>query len=507
MAVLERSELEASPLADLHAIANQLGLDGFRRLRKADLIDSILGDPGDSAGAEDSASDNAEEPEEERKPRSRSRGGRGVRSRSRSASTATDDDDDEQDKKTDDDADADADVDTPRPAAARRGRGRARGADSERADEPAEEEPTPRASSSRRGRGRSDDSRRGAREGSRDRDRDGGREGGRERDGGRDRDRDGTSERSERAPRASSEEQAVEGVVELLGNGSAFLRVDPPEPSDNDVYISAAQVRRCELVSGDRVAGPMRTPRRSERYPSLVRIDTINGASADSVAEGTRYDDLPVAYASERLALDSDDPTLKAIEWLTPLGRGSRAVIAGASRAGKTETLRLLLGAVAGQEDLEVTLVLTGVRPEEVAEWQAGPVAPASSLSFAASADAQGQAVERVIETAKRVAARGGHALVAIDCLDGLHPHAARKALAAARNLTGGGSLTVIGTASKAFGGETTVISLDVALTSAGRLPALDLVSSGTLRPELLVGDEGAQAIAQARGAAIDQRL
>ena len=123
--------------------------------------------------------------------------------------------------------------------------------------------------------------------------------------------------------------------MEVLGNGSAFLRVDPPEPSDDDVYISAAQVRRCELVSGDKVSGPVRTPRRSERYPSLVRIDMINGASADAVSDGARYEDLPVAWPSERLALDSKDKTLEAIEWLTPLGKGSRATIVGGRRAGK----------------------------------------------------------------------------------------------------------------------------------------------------------------------------
>src|SRR5207244_2540568 len=75
-------------------------------------------------------------------------------------------------------------------------------------------------------------------------------------------------------------ERVAEGVVELLGNGSGFLRVSPPDPSDDDVYISAAQVRRCELVSGDRVGGPVRPPRRSERYPSLIRVDTINGKAA-----------------------------------------------------------------------------------------------------------------------------------------------------------------------------------------------------------------------------------
>jgi transcription termination factor Rho len=301
-------------------------------------------------------------------------------------------------------------------------------------------------------------------------------------------------------------------VVELLGNGSAFLRVDPPEPSDDDVYISAAQVRRCELVSGDRVAGPVRTPRRSERYPSLLRIDTINGASADAVSEGAHYEDLPVAYPSERLALNAGDPTLDAIEWLTPLGRGSRAVIVGPARSGKTETLRRLLGALtavaatagvrdAGSGSPEITVVLAGARPEEIAEWREGPVAPVAALSFAASADAQGQAVERAIEAAKRIAARGADAVVLIDGLDGMHPPAARKTLAAARNLRDGGSLTVIATAARPFGGETTVIALDAGLTDSG-LPILDLAGSGTLKAELLVGEDGAKAIAKARAEA-----
>jgi transcription termination factor Rho len=250
------------------------------------------------------------------------------------------------------------------------------------------------------------------------------------------------------------------------------------------------------------VSGPVRTPRRSERYPSLVRIDNINGASADAVSDGARYEDLPVAYPSERLALGSKDPTLEAIEWLAPLGRGSRAVIAGAAHAGKTETVRRLLEALSGREDLEVTLVVAGSRPEEIAEWQEGSVPPVAALSFAASADSQGQAVERAVDAAKRVAARGGHALVLIDSLDGLQPQAARKALAAARNLRDSGSLTVIATATRPFGGETTVIALDVALTSTGRQPILDLAGSGTLKAELLVGEDGAKAITQARAAA-----
>jgi transcription termination factor Rho len=412
MAVLERSDLEASPLADLHAIADQLGLDGFRRLRKEALIDAILGEPGSAdlpAPASEDDDDQPERSEAAQRPRRR----RPTRSR--------------------------------RPAAG--------GGDS---DERAAPEPAPRDS------------------------------------------------RRRPASEDAAEGRVASGVVEVLGNGSAFLRVQPPEPSDEDVYISAAQVRRCELVSGDEVTGPVRTPRRSERYPSLVRVDTINGASADTVSDGARYDDLPVDYPSERLALGSKDATLEAIEWLTPLGRGSRAVIVGGRQAGKTETLRRLFEALSGREDLEVSVVLAGARPEEIGQWREGSVQPAAALSLATSADAQDQAVERAVEAARRVAARGGNALVLIDSLDGLHPHAARKALAAARNLRDGGSLTVIAAATSPLGGETTVIALDAALTSTGRQPILDLVNSGTLKPELLVGEDGAAAITKARAEALE---
>jgi transcription termination factor Rho len=445
-AVLDRSELEASPLADLHAIADQLGLDGFRRLRKADLIDRILGDaPAQDDGDEPSSSSQEQEQDSSDRPaRSRRRGGRSRRSGSTSR---------EGSEETAQDADDVAEK-APREKAAR--------------------ERTPRERGGRRERSR--------------------------------------GPRDEEQPKEAADDEnatVAEGVVEVLGNGSAFLRIDPPEPSDGDVYISAAQVRRCELVSGDRVAGPARTPRRSERYPSLVRIDTINGNSADAVSAGARYEDLPVDYPSERIALESKDPTLQAIEWLTPFGRGSRVTIVGAARAGKTETLRGLLQALvtdrgSASDGLEVSLVLAGARPEEIAQWQQGALAPAAALSFAASSDSQSQAVERTLETAKRVAARGGNAVVLIDSLDALSPQAARKALAAARNLREGGSLTVIATAAAPFGGESTVIALDVGLTSTGRQPIIDLAASGTLKPELLVGDDGAQAITQARASALE---
>jgi transcription termination factor Rho len=433
MPVLARSELEASPLADLHAIADQIGLEGFRRLRKADLIDAIVGE----SDADSDDDGGAQGDEEEAKPKARRR--RAPRSRRGKAAEAEED--------------ADADVEAE---------------EKPQAEPEGESEEDERPRSRRRG-GRGSRAPRGAEEVEKD-----------------------------------EEARTAEGVVEVLGNGSAFLRVDPPEPSDEDVYISAAQVRRCELVSGDRVSGPVRTPRRSERYPSLVRIDTINGESADSVSDGVRYEELPVAWPEQRLALGSADKTLEAIEWLTPLGKGSRATIVGGRCAGKSETVRRLAEALGKLEGIELSVVLAGARPEEIAQWQESGPAPAAALSFAASADSQAQAVERVLDAAKRTAARGGDAVVLIDSLAGLPPHAARRALAAARNLREAGSLTVIATADAPLGGETTVIALDPVLASTGQEPILDLAASGTLRAELLVGEDGAKSIRKARAKALE---
>ena len=460
MSVISRSALESSTLADLHEIASELGLDGFRRLRKGDLVAAIVerqgvngeetpDDADDAAGAPDGDAT----PDADDKPVRRSR--RGGRGRSR-----TRDRDPGDIEVGEDDGDADS------PAAAK--------PDSE-----------PEPTRSRGGRER------GGRDRGRGRDRE------RERDGDAERDRNGDSDR------ATGEDRIATGTVELLANGSGFVRVSPPEPSDDDVYISGAQVRRCELVTGDEVSGPVRAPRRSERYPSLVRVDTINGRAADEVAEGTKYDDLPCGWATERIALDDEDPTLKAIEWLTPFGRGSRVVIAGGPRAGKTEALRRLAGALGRHEELECFLVLAGVRPEEIGDWRSAGCEPVVELALAAAPDAQAQAIERAVETGRRVAARGGHAVILIDTLEHIPAPLARRMLAAARNIVEGGSLTIIATAGEGLGGETTVIALDAALTASGRIPALDLGTSATLRAELLVGEKGAEAIASARATAL----
>ena len=190
--VLDRDALERSPLADLHLLANELGVDGFRRLRKAELIDASS--PASPAPSERRA---------EAEPEPASAAARAPR---RTPSP------------------------TPRPRPSRgrgRRRGRGRGRRPTRTRRPA----GAAARRGGRGRGRRDD------EAPRPR-------------------RPHTGAAAEAPSRGGRATRVAEGVVELLGNGSAFIRLDPPETTDDDVYVSAAQVKRCELVSGDRVAGP-----------------------------------------------------------------------------------------------------------------------------------------------------------------------------------------------------------------------------------------------------------
>ena len=402
MSIISPADLEASPLADLHTLASALGIDGFRRLRKDDLVDAILARQGASVPA---------------RARPAARRGRAALTPPEEVE-ATASEEDAAPREGSDERPA-------RSSRPRRRRGRSR--------EPGEDSATPADSD-------------------RDRDRDRG-----------------------RAEPEHAADRVAEGVVELLVNGSGFLRVNANEISDDDVYISAAQARRCELVTGDRISGPVRAARRSERHPSLIRIDTINGVAAEQAVVGTRIDEIEVDFPTEAFAL-GDDPALAA---LPPFGRGSRVLIVGPSRSGRSVLVGRIAAVLAATEGLDVELLLVGVRPEELSAAKEVAHATATGLSFAASVDAQETAVEQAAERGRRIALRGGHAVLLVDTLDGLGSGAVRRTMAAARNLRGAGSLSVIATARASLGGESTLITL-----SAGG--EIDPLASGTLRAELL---------------------
>ncbi|HLI33023.1 MAG TPA: Rho termination factor N-terminal domain-containing protein [Solirubrobacteraceae bacterium] len=417
MTVLDRTELQASPLADLHAIANEMGIDGYRLLRREELIAAIL------AGGAVTARDLRERAAAVKEDELAEIEGEGARTRT----------------------------------GAGRSRRAPRRAPRRAAAEPAAE---PAQSSFRTG-------------------------------------------------------EVVEGVIELRAGGAAVLRAKAPDGGEEEVAISPSQVKRCELKNGDRVSGPVRRRRRTQGSAALVRVETINGVPADLAVQappparerGRRERAARTggpAFPEERLELGGD-PALRELEALAPLGFGSRALIAGPTRAGKSELLAHIAQALAGRGDLDCQLVLSGVRPEEIGSRAEGAPAPVSALTFTASAQERLQALEPVLAKAERVCASGGRALVLIDTLDGLEAGEARRVMAHARNERGAGSLTIIATAGAPFGGETSVVTLS-GEHAPGQPFSIDPQASGTLKVELLVGEQGAAAIARERAARLRRR-
>jgi transcription termination factor Rho len=419
MSVLNRKELEDSPLADLHQIASELGLEGYRSKRKDDLIATILGATGSgdesvaaapATGVErDEAEDISEDTSE-----GTSEGTSEDTSEGTSEDTSEGTSDDEPDEVAADEADeVPADEALERPA--RRGRLGGRG----RRQPAAEEEP-------------------------------------------------------EVVEGEISDEELATGVLDILANGSGFVRVDPAGQSRDDVYVSPAQIRRCELRAGDEVSGPARSPRRNERHPSLVRIETVNGAAAEPAEERPWFGDLTPVFPSQKL---NAPKALKEV----PFGRGSRVAIAGPPGAGATTLLRELASELAGDGDLAVQVVLAGVRPEEVTEWRRNEALNVAGGSFDRSPDAQAQAAELAVERAKRRVERGGHAAVLIDSLEALPGSARRRIFGAGRATEEGGTLTVVAVTG---GGreELRWATTRVVLEPGGKVSA----ESGTVRPDAL---------------------
>ena len=388
MSVLQRKDLEDSPLADLHAIASELGIEGYRALRKGDMIAAILGiqggDEGEPAGADgrESATDRRGEIEDA------------------------------------------PEAEQPEGAVD---------------DEPEDEiEPPGAVDDAPKARGR----------------------------------------RAPAEPASDDDEgerESVTGVLDVLSNGSGFVRVE----GGDDVYVSPAQIRRCELRPGDEISGPARPPRRNERYPSLVRVASVNGKDAEPPEQRPHFADLTPVHPSERL---SSPPALESV----PFGKGSRVAVAGAAGAGATRLLRQLVSTLAGQPgDLTVTVVLAGARPEEVTDWRRETEAPVYGGSFDNSPADQAQAAQLAVERAKRVAERGGDAVVVIDSLDVLDANLARRLFGAGRKLEEGGSLTVF--AAVGAGSEhLRVASTRVVLETGTPEPTVAAERSGAQRADLL---------------------
>ena len=348
MPVLNRDELERSPLADLHAIASELGVEDFRRLRREELVTAIVEQVGEGSGTDGQTSAPSEDAGRQRRT-GRGRGRRGAEAQRPAEASAP------------------TDVEPELPEL--------RVAQAEVATEP---EP-------------------------------------------------------------DQEAEARAGILDILPNGSGFLRGRALAPDRDDVHVAPAQIRRCELRPGDEVAGPVRPPRRSERHLSLLRVETVNGTAAEPPPERPDFDSLSPAYATERLAVPEE---LAAV----PFGKGSRVAVIDPPGAEGGSLLRRLVHTLAERHpELRVAVALAGVRPEDAAEWRRGEAGVVGGGADG-SIDDQSQAAELALARAKRLAEGGGDALLAVDSLEAIAPDIARRVFAAARRLDGAGTLTVIAT-------------------------------------------------------------
>ncbi len=262
------------------------------------------------------------------------------------------------------------------------------------------------------------------------------------------------------------------------------------------MYVSASQVRRCELTEGDEVTGPARAPRRGERHRALVRVNLVNGeppveAPAQKkkgdggVAKADRFDSLTPVPPSKRIELPADAGTLvRAADLLAPLAYGQRVLVKAAPRAGRTTLLRDLAQALGGVEGLELTVVLIDERPEEVPAWS--DAVPSADLALAPadlSPAEQVKVARSALERARKQAQDGADAVLICDSLSRLA--VAAKGVDDVKRLFGSGralaeddagSLTVVATTLGDEGDaleavtttETSLISLDATLAAEG---------------------------------------
>lgn len=292
-----------------------------------------------------------------------------------------------------------------------------------------------------------------------------------------------------RSDDADTEE--VVGVLDILPQRYGFLRLHGLEADPGDVYISASQVRRCELRSGDEVAGPAREPRRGERHRALVHVDQVNGSEPVAV-ERPDFEALAAIPPERRVPLDGEgaDVLARAVDLLAPLALGQRVLVRAAPRSGRTTLLRGIARAVALHKGVELIVLLVDERPEEATVWrEAVPDAQFAIATAEMAPTDQLRLAELALQRARRLAETGGDAVLLLDSLSRLayaegDAAAVKRLFGSGRNLSGAGSLTVIATtlAEADDGGEaekavatteSSLVTLDPQLAAAGVHPAI----------------------------------
>jgi transcription termination factor Rho len=332
----------------------------------------------------------------------------------------------------------------------------------------------------------------------------------------------------------------VAGILDVLDN-YAFVRTSGYLPGANDVYVSLGQVKKYNLRKGDAVVGAIRQPRENEqsrqKYNAIVKIDSINGQSVEDAAERIEFGKLTPIYPQERLRLETSPEKLstRIIDLIAPIGKGQRGLIVAPPKAGKTIILQAIAKAIAvNNPEVHIMVVLVDERPEEVTDMQRAVKGEVIASTFDRPAEDHTTVAELAIERAKRLVELGNDVVVLLDSItrlgraynlaspasgrilsggvDASALYPPKRFFGAARNLEGGGSLTILATALVETGSKmdevifeefkgtgNSELRLSRQLADKRIFPAVDIVASSTRREDELLTPEEVQITSRLR--------
>ena len=340
-------------------------------------------------------------------------------------------------------------------------------------------------------------------------------------------------------PRVPEFEGTVEatGVLEIMPDGYGFLRSSDYNylNSPDDIYVSQQQIKVNALKSGDTVTGKIRPPREGDKYFPLVQIISVNGRSTEFIRDRVPFDFLTPLFPDEKFNLtggaSNRDTSCRIVDMFAPIGKGQRMLIVSPPKAGKTLLLKSIANAIANNhpEVYEIVL-LVDERPEEVTDMQRSVQAEVVASTFDEPAEKHVKVANMVIEKARRLVECGHDVVILLDSITrlarayntvqpasgkvltgGVDANALQKPkrfFGAARNIEGGGSLTILATALTETGSKmdevifeefkgtgNSEIQLDRTLANRRIFPAVNLVLSGTRRDDLLYRADQSQRI------------
>lgn len=320
----------------------------------------------------------------------------------------------------------------------------------------------------------------------------------------------------------------MEGVLEVLPEGFGFLRPINYLPSAEDIYISASQIRKFDLRTGDLVSGKCRAPKESERYFGLLQVNAVNGVTPEAAAERLHFPALTPLYPQKKIKLETSPTHLstRIMDLVAPVGLGQRGLIVAQPKAGKTLLLKEIANSIAANHpDIDLFVLLIDERPEEVTDMQRSVKGEVIASTFDEVPENHIKVAELVLERALRLVEHKRDVVILLDSITrlaraynlvvppsgrtlsgGIDPasfHRPKRFFGSARNIEEGGSLTILATALVETGSRMDDIiyeefkgtgnmelHLDRKLSERRIFPALDIRRSGTRREELLLDKE-----------------